>query len=813
MPKYIDVAFPAAVRRTFTYHTTPELEEEIEAGKRVWVPFRNYYAIGVIVNAHDKKPEFNTKSLRKILDSQSILSEELLKLTKWVSRFYYSSWGETIQAALPAGLNFVSKKNLKVEKVSEGEDFTKEEMEVLTELQQKKTSLKEAKKRWQGTSLNKVFHQLLKKKRIEIWEEPDLKVTVATEREWSWADDKHAASALEFIRSDEVNSSHKWVLALQRLTEIGLPKRQSVLGDEEILTPYTLKKLQDEKWIQYKEVEKNNSLGDTLHYNPDSIKTLNSDQQAAFQAVNKSLQKREFANYLLYGITGSGKTEVYIHALQEAIEKGKGGIVLVPEIALTPQTVSRFYRIFGDEIAVLHSRMTSRERLHAWKDLESGKKKIAIGPRSAVFAPVNNLGLIILDEEHDSSYKQMDPSPRYHARETAIMRANINNAVVVMGSATPSMQSLHMAAKGKCTMLELPERHANATLPNVEVLDLKEYKSAMRGELTVALYQAIEEALEKDEQIILLYNRRGFANYLQCEGCGHIPQSPDCSVSLTYHKQKNLLLCHYSGYSRRADTHCEMCGSAHLKVQGSGTQKVEAELEELFPEAVSIRFDRDSTSRKGEHERILSTFGEHKADILIGTQLVAKGLDFPNVTVVGVVNADTELAFPSFQSTERMYQLLSQVAGRSGRGKKPGTVYIQTRQPGNPAIQYAKKHDHKGFSREEMGFRKPLDYPPYSRLIRFVIKSSKDHQARRGAELLRMIAENVVPDMPILGPSPAAISWMNKKYIWEVLLKVDPEKGATYIEALVDKIMEIYEDQSKGQISGVRVNINVDAIQ
>ncbi len=783
----------------------------VQPGQRVWIPFRNYYAIGVIVGVHNQTPSFKTKPLRKILDEDPLLSQELLKLTQWISRFYYSSWGETIQAALPAGLNFVSRKYLRVSESVDDAGLSEDQKEIIEDLQQSETTLNEAKKRYKGTGLNKVFSKLLKKKVIEIWEEPDLKVTVATERQWIWAEGRNEESVQAFLESDDANSELKWIEALSYIAE-RIPIRQSDISEESVLTSYTLKKLRDEGWITYQDVEKKTEI-DHLSHEPESIKTLNEDQEKAFEKISESLTKEEFANYLLFGITGSGKTEVYIHALKQVVENGKGGIVLVPEIALTPQTVSRFYRIFGDQIAVLHSRMTNRERLQAWKDLNSGKKNIAIGPRSAVFAPVQNLGLIILDEEHDSSYKQMDPAPRYHARETAIVRARENDAVVIMGSATPSMQALNMAAKGKCEMLELKKRHAEAKLPEVEVLDLKQYKGAMRGELAVPLFMEMEEALEKGEQIILLYNRRGYASYLQCEDCGHIPQSPECSVSLTYHKRKNLLMCHYSGYSRRADRNCEHCGSPNLKVQGSGTQNIEEQLGDLFPEASVIRFDRDSTSRKGAHEQILNRFGEGKADILIGTQLVAKGLDFPNVTVVGVIDTDTELAFPSFQATERMYQLLSQVSGRSGRGEKAGTVFLQSRQPENPAIQFAKKHDHRGFSRQEMEFRKPLYYPPYSRLIQFELKSTKEQEVSQAAHQLTSSIGRVVPELAVLGPSPGAIPWMNKKYIWEVTLKIDPEKGAGYIEAVVEKIMGVYEAETKGRFSSVRVNVNVDAIQ
>lgn len=811
MPEYIEVAFPTAVRKPFTYSVPSPFREKVQPGQRVWVPFRNYYAIGIVVDCHSDKPSFKTKELRKILDTEPVLSEELLHLTGWVSRFYYSGTGESIQAALPAGLNFISRKNLRVNEKQSEQLFSAKEEEIIDEVRDGNLTLNEAKKRWKGTSYNKILSSLLRKKVLEIWEEPDMQVTVATEREWHWAEGKDEASVMEFLNREDTNTSHKWVQALQALLETGMPVRQSDL-DNEIFSSYTLRKLQDEAFIEYQEVEKESDLS-RLPYEPESIKELNEEQESAAGAITEALDHKQFSTYLLYGITGSGKTEVYIHALKRALEQGRGGIVLVPEIALTPQTVSRFYRIFGDEIAVLHSRMTGRERLRAWKDLKSGDKNIAIGPRSAVFAPVRNPGIIILDEEHDGSYKQVNPAPRYHARETAIMRASLNDAVVVMGSATPSMQTLNMAAKGKCTLLELTKRHADARLPEVEIIDLKQYKGAMRGDLSVALFNAIDEALKQGEQVILLYNRRGFASYMQCENCGHIPQSPECAVSLTYHKRANLLKCHYSGYARKADTHCEECGSPEINIMGGGTQKIEEQLEELFPDAKTLRFDRDSTSRKGSHEQILNTFGAGDADILVGTQLVAKGLDFPNVTVVGVINADTEEAFPSFQSTERMYQLLSQVSGRSGRGDKAGKVFIQTRQPDNPAIRYARQHDHKGFAREEMGFRKPLDYPPFSRLVRFICKATKEQDAERAAHALNQAAEQVVPEIPRLGPSPGAIPWVNKKYIWELLLKVPPEKGAAYLEALNDHILNVYNQQAPDFSGAVRININVDAIQ
>lgn len=810
LPKYADIVFPTAIRQPFTYEIPEKYVQELKVGVRVWVPLRNYFAIGVVIQVHANKPDFETRLVKNILDKVSIIDGELLELTEWIHRFYFCSWGEVIQAALPAGLNFISKKYIRVgqKKI----EFSASQKEVIDEiLTNECLTLDEAKKRWKGTGLNKTFNELIKNGVLEIWEEPDLKVSVKTEREWIWGEGKSTAQAEQFILS--VNGElNKWQSALKRLIEVKLPKRQSILDSIEEFNGYSKKKLQDSGWLSFREVEAS-SKEPNLEYDPDSIKSLNKTQSEVFDKILISIEKEVFNNFLLYGITGSGKTEVYIHALKEVRAKGKGGIVLVPEIALTPQTVSRFYKVFGAEVAVLHSRMTNRERLQAWKELQEGTKNIAIGPRSAIFAPVQNLGLIVLDEEHDTSYKQMDPAPRYHARETAIMRASLSKAVVIMGSATPSMQALNMAAKGKCELLELKERHADAVLPEVQIIDLKQYKGAMRNEFSVPLYNAIEEALTQNNQVILLYNRRGFASYFQCETCGHIPQSPECSVSLTYHKSKNMLMCHYSGYSRRADTNCEMCNSKNLIVQGMGTQKIEESLEKLFPSAKILRFDKDSTTKKGSHERILNSFGSGEADILIGTQLVAKGLDFPNVTVVGVIDSDTEQAFPSFQSNERTYQLLSQVSGRSGRGLKTGKVFIQTRQPENTAIQFAKNHDHQGFSKEEMGFRKPLNYPPYSRLLKFTLKGKEEQKVSRAAHILRNVIERVVPDLDILGPSSSAIGWMNRNYFWEVTLKIEPDKGASYIEVLLEKIMEVYERETSISTNIVRININVDAIR
>lgn len=811
MAFFADIVFPTAVRQPFTYSLSDELRIEAEVGKRVWVPLQKHKAIGMIVEIHENSPEFNTRPVQKVLDSEQILSEEMLQLTRWIYRFYYCGWGEAIQAALPLGLNFYAEKYLRLPEQEIPGFLGDKEKEIAREVSGEESYLlKEAYKRWGDEVIDKLVGQ----KVLEVWEEPVTKMEPNTDKLWSWKGEKSRDDARKLVEEyREEGNFYKWVQALELLTDLSLPEFQRELRQYELLEHYTLQRIAEEGLIVSEEVEANN-LSLKHEYAPGQLNVLNEEQQAAFEEIKKAQDAHDFASFLLYGVTGSGKTEVYIHALKRALEKGEGGLVLVPEIGLTPQIVQRFYKIFGDDIAVLHSRLTNRERYDAWRALQRGEKRIAIGARSAVFAPVQNLGIIIIDEEHDASYKQEDPAPRYHGRDVAIMRAYLNKAVAVMGSATPSMVSLYGAKKGKSKLLTLTDRPFESKMPDVEVLDLSQYQSAMRGPVAVPLYEATKEAVERGEQAIFLYNRRGFSSYLQCQNCGEIPECPNCSVSLTFHKSKKQLRCHYCGYSERQPRRCGACGAEAVVAQGSGTQKLEEEISELFPDADTLRMDFDTTSGRDAHADILKAFGRKEADILVGTQIVGKGLDFPDVTVVGVVDADTELAFPSFRSSERMFQLLSQVAGRSGRAGKEGRVFFQTWQPDHPAIQSAQNHDYRSFARQELAYRKMLQYPPYSRLIRFVFKGKKEWLVQKVSETFTESLIEVLgrPDS-VLGPSPAAIAKMQNYYRWETFIKVAPSNGAGAIEQLVDNTFAHYDKRKPKGSSSVRINVNVDALE
>lgn len=773
------MALATSVRDVFTYSLPPELVALVLPGMRVHVPVGTRFAIGVVVRVHESAPAFATKPVRSVLDTEPVLSAELLALTEWVSRATFASWGETIQAALPVGLNFVSEKRLQaVTNASVSLALADIHLDVA---EAGSMLLDEAERRWSP----KAIQAMLKSGALELFEQP--KLQMGAEQEWvvDWSADGRAV--LDALLAAPPKRAAAWLAVAAALPELDLPMPMARLLTESGAKEHQIRRLIDLGILESKRAAIQADAINTAMF-PDRMHELNEEQQEAFEPILAALDA-PVEPFLLFGVTGSGKTEVYIKALHACVERGKGGIVLVPEIALTPQTVNRFRRVFGERIAVMHSRLTDRERYNTWIDLRSGRKSIVIGARSAVFAPVRDLGLLLIDEEHDASYKQEDPAPRYDAREVAFARAKACGAVVVLGSATPSLTTLNAAAKKQIRMLKLTKRHAAAVLPLVNVVELRLYRKAMRGPLAVPVYLAIEEALAKGEQAIVLYNRRGYARFMMCESCGHTPECPNCSVTLTYHRAAETLRCHYCGHSERATRRCGSCGKPDIREQGSGTQKVEEELQALFPKARLLRMDRDTTSKRDSHARILATFGSGGADILVGTQLVSKGLDFPNVTVVAVVQSDTELAFPSYKSAERMFQLLTQVAGRSGRADKPGVVHLQTFKPEHYSLIHAAAHDFEGFAREEMKVRKALLWPPYSQLVTFEFKGKDAAKVMAVAQQFSIAVTQESGSWPVLGPAPSAIQKMLSEYRWELLVKTD---AALDVNSRVDWLNRVF---------------------
>ena len=538
-----------------------------------------------------------------------------------------------------------------------------------------------------------------------------------------------------------------------------------------------------------------------LSYNEkiEAKKELTNDQKSV---VDEVLANTGYFPYLLFGVTGSGKTEVYMELIEDALNKGKTSIVLVPEISLTPQMVLRFQKRFGDNIAAIHSALSDGEKYDEWRRIVKGEAKIVIGARSAIFAPLNNIGMIIIDEEHSDSYKQDDSNPRYNAKDIALLRGKYHNCPVIMGSATPSLEVFARAKKGVFKLLELPNRINGKSLPHINIVDMNEMISKTKGHFSPVLLEAISARLLKNEQIILLLNRRGYSSFVTCKNCGYTFKCPNCDITLTYHKSSRTLRCHYCGYGTKVYDTCPECHEKSINDLGVGTEKVEEELNKLFPESRILRMDFDTTSRKGMHEKMIKDFKNHEYDILLGTQIVSKGLDFDNVTLVGVINADTSLNIPDFRSSETTFSLLAQVAGRAGRSDKEGEVIIQTFNPEHYAIQYTKKHDYLGFYNREMSIRRELKYPPYY-YICYVKISGKDNKYIYEDSLkITKLFHNKLINMIILGPSPCTIFKLNNIYRYGIILKYKKDED---LREVLNKVIEHYKDNRNIKID---VNFN-----
>lgn len=538
-----------------------------------------------------------------------------------------------------------------------------------------------------------------------------------------------------------------------------------------------------------------------LSYNEkiEAKKELTNDQKLV---VDEVLANTGYFPYLLFGVTGSGKTEVYMELIEDSLNKGKTSIVLVPEISLTPQMVLRFQKRFGDNIAAIHSALSDGEKYDEWRRIVSGDAKIVIGARSAIFAPLNNIGMIIIDEEHSDSYKQDDSNPRYNAKDIALLRGKYHNCPVIMGSATPSLEVFARAKKGVFKLLELPNRINGKSLPKINIIDMNEMISKTKGHFSPVLLEAINDRLLKNEQIILLLNRRGYSSFVTCKNCGYTFKCPNCDITLTYHKSSRTLRCHYCGYGTKVYDTCPECHEKSINDLGVGTEKVEEELNKLFPESKILRMDFDTTSRKGMHEKMIKDFKNREYDILLGTQIVSKGLDFDNVTLVGVINADTSLNIPDFRSSETTFSLLAQVAGRAGRSDKEGEVVIQTFNPEHYAIQYTKRYDYLGFYNKEMSIRRELKYPPYY-YICYVKISGKDNKYiyEESLKIIKLFHNKLI-NMIILGPSPCTIFKLNNIYRYGIILKYKSDEG---LREVLNKVIEHYKDNRNIKID---VNFN-----
>ena len=783
----VNVVPPLPLDQAYTYSVPEGLEDDVQVGCRVLVPLRNRRMTGVIVEEGPPREtlDFEVKDIIDVLDDVPTCTEGLLQLTKWIAEYYVCGWGEALKAALPAGTTVETQRRLTRTDADAGE-WTDHDVaaRILRDLADNpETTLSAVRKRVGPAVPLSLIRRMDEADIIEVDTTlRDEQVSAKTETHLRFAPAfQHRDAAADLVEQLRGNKQKAVIRALAGYRAEGTPEPRQADVVKRVDASYsTIRSLVDKGMIERVDKEVVRSpLDDLPPPEPPPDHDLLPAQQEALDSVAEAIDDRAYGAFLLHGITGSGKTEVYIRALKRVREHGRTGIILVPEIALTPQTVQRFRSHFGDGIAVLHSQMNVGERYDAWRRLRTGDASIAIGPRSAVLAPLEDLGIIVVDEEHESSYKQFDPAPRYHARDVAVMRAHMHDAVCILGSATPSLESTMNARWGKYERLPLPERVPDssgeaALLPDVRVLDLtlQRKKHQLDGALADPLKEAIRMRVERDEQTILLQNRRGFAPVLECEDCGWAPECGACSVTLTLHRGpgRGHLRCHYCGQSDDVPQRCPDCGGRDLSQIGTGTQRVEQELESVVPDATILRMDRDTTRQKQGHHQILREFDEG-ADILLGTQMIAKGLDFSRVTLVGVVDADVGLLFPDFRAEERTFQLLTQVAGRAGRADLQGEVILQTRNPDHPAIRYATSHDYEGFAKEELSTRRRFGYPPFGHVATVEFRGPKEARVERLAVNWTTTLRTHAGPVEVLGPEPAFIQRVKEQYRYRTLLK------------------------------------------
>lgn len=822
MIKYSDIAIPGVPKPTLTYSVPDRLHDKLIVGVRVLVPLGKRIVTGFCIRIHHEPPSIATKQIRDVIDEEPVFTHTMIDIARWIHQYYFCPFGDALKAALPQGIEIESEQFVHIltddlthakqqyeksktkiallDALQTGEYISVPELTFLSGIKNISPHLRELEHEGYIAIDSVISEPKVKKKKI---------LAVRLLDHWAHADNaKELIDILEKRAPKQVNvvsvllQSRRSGLRTMPMTEL---LRQALASSAQV---HAL----EEKEIVAVESEEVEREFTVKYEEPPQSFELSERQQHAVQQIASASDAGIFHPYLLHGVTASGKTQVYIDAIRHVLKNDRTAIVLVPEISLTPQLVYRFKFSFGKDVAVLHSRMSPGERYDAWRLTLKKKYKVIVGVRSAIFAPLERPGLIVVDEEHESSYKQNDLSPRYHARDVALVRARLENAVVVLGSATPSCESFENARQGKYDLLELTERVDNATLPTIIPVDMVQARkqNTMHGSFTTELLSRIEDRLKKKEGVIILQNRRGFAPRVECNECGHVEQCANCSISMTYHKVRNQLRCHYCGSIRSVPDVCPRCGGIQVEHLGIGTQRVEEDLAALLPHARIIRMDLDTTSHKGSHDAYLTAFSEGDADILLGTQMVSKGLDFPRVTLVGVINADQSLALPDFRSSERTFQILTQVSGRSGRGKIAGEVIIQTTQPNHPVLQSVFNHDYHGYISSELRARKAFHYPPYSRLVLIEFSGEKEEEV---ASLARRYS-NAIPNRSELfykhPATPAAIRRINKRYRYHILLKVSKQKDpggkilAEYLQKVGEKMI------GGGMKSSVRITIDVD---
>ena len=821
---FIEVILPLSLPKTFTYRVSENEFAFIKKGMRVAVPFgKSKIYTALVIDLHREEPTlYEAKEIDQILDERSIVNELQINHWFWISSYYMCNIGDVYRGALPSALLLESETIiLQNNETFVDESSLSDDEFLIYEALQSQSSLKIqniidiVNKKTVLPVIQKLINKNIISLQEEIQEEYKPKLVKYIRLHEQYQKEENLIALLDSIKSEKRKN-----LLLQYF-QLQAQERQSISVKQLTETAQTsaaiVKALIDKKIFEEYFIQE-----DRVNFEKNKVEnefSLSLAQQTAFDEIVKSFGEKEVT--LLHGVTSSGKTEIYTKLIENYIALGKQVLYLLPEIALTTQLVSRLTKHFGNKVAVFHSKYSNNERVEVWHQVlnSSDKAQVVIGARSSLFLPFNNLGLIIVDEEHEQTFKQQDPAPRYHARDAAIVLANFHNATrdngeqggakVLLGSATPSIETYYNANSEKFGLVILKERFGKVPMPEIELVDLKDsyLRKKMKGHFSSTLIDEITEAFANNEQVILFQNRRGFSPVLECMTCGHVPQCPQCDVSLTYHKYKNQLRCHYCGYTMAKPTNCHVCSSVDLETKGFGTEQIELELAELFPQKNIKRMDQDTTRGKYSFEKIIDSFKNREIDVLVGTQMLAKGLDFDNVSLVGIMNADNMLYHPDFRAFERSFQMMTQVAGRSGRAEKRGKVIIQTYNPLHNIIQQVTNNDYEGMYKEQLYERKIYYYPPFYRLIKLTLKHRDFEKLKEGSFwLYEVLQQNLT--IPVLGPEEPAIGRIRNEYIRTILIKIPGEASLQGTKKTIQKILNSFDLVS--QYRTIKVTVNVD---
>ena len=804
-----EVHFPDPPFGGFTYRI-PEDIDIYEPGIRVRVPFGPRYRIGFLTRLFIGVDDERYRNIKQAIDLAPVVTPDVLKLAQWIADYYLCEVGDVLKATVPSMIRPSRRVSYRLSPMGESEKWINgvksPEADLWRALAENPFTMDQIRKRFKdGEAQLARFRQ---KRWIDTIDSATVNPTKSMDIKWLWSGEVDFSDAVEKLPAHAVRL--KKAIELFRQHERGITQRE-ISKIEKGLGP-SLRNLLKRGWLTFEKVPRSflsaeqNGLEETAEEPPE----LTPDQSVILDEIRSALREGNSKPFLLHGVTGSGKTIVYLETAAAALESGMGVIIMVPEISLTPQLVGRFRRRFGDAVVLSHSGLSPRERRDVWMAVKSGAARVIIGPRSVVFAPVDNLGLIIIDEEHDESYKQADPVPRYNGRDVAIYRAVQNKAVVLIGSATPDVSVYHNAIRQKYNLLELPERYKGISLPSVWVV-----KWGIGSEGTLfhpKLLKRLEDRLTNAEQIILLLNRRGFSSCIRCPDCGEVASCPNCDITLRYHRVGLKLECHYCGLIQKAFDLCPVCRGSRLNYGGVGTQRVEKDLKRLFPDARIARMDLDTTRRRGAHQELLTGFARHEFDILLGTKMVAKGHDFPGVTLVGILAADLEWLRPDFRCVEKAFRLLVQASGRTGRNRA-GEVVIQSWSPTNTMFRWVQGHDYKAFYTNEISSRERLKYPPFSRLVSILLSGSDLENVIVAAEALKKVLVDNLHKGRVLGPAPPPIERIESRYRRRILIKL-PSQYTDQVQKdkhmIKSAVMDLRKRYNK---SGIRFVIDVDPVE